>query len=66
MIRVVQNVNIRILWGIRGIYRIPNARVRKLGGAKKEVDERIDGRVLRWFGHTRVIIGSPSVDPPGK
>ena len=30
---------------------VPNALLRELCGVKNGVDERIDERVLRWFGH---------------
>ena len=30
---------------------MPNARVNKLREGKKGVDGKIDGNVLRWFGH---------------
>ena len=30
---------------------VPNARIRKLGGVTKVVDEKIDEVVLRWFGY---------------
>ena len=45
--------NLRGLFGIREIDRVPNARIRKLCGVMKEVDERIDEGVLRWFGHLK-------------
>ena len=31
--------------------KVPNARIRELGGVKKGVDERIGEGVLRWFSH---------------
>ena len=34
---------------IKRIGRMPNARVRKLCGVKKGVNERIDATVIRWF-----------------
>ena len=37
--------------GIRRMDRVPNARIRKLCGVRKGLDERIDEEVLRWFGH---------------
>ena len=37
--------NIREFLGIR------NARIGELCGVKKELDERIDEGVLRWFSH---------------
>ena len=43
--------NLRGLLGIRRMDRVLNARIRELFGMKKEVDERIGERVLRWFGH---------------
>ena len=42
---------IRGFLGIRGMDRVPNARIRELCGVKKDLDESIDEGVLRWFGH---------------
>ena len=53
-IRVVQTDNVRGLLGTRRMDKVPNARIRKLWGRTKGVDERIDG-VLRWFGHVEKI-----------
>ena len=47
----VQMDNLKRLVGIRRIDKVPNARIRKLCGVKKGVDEKIDEGVLRWFGH---------------
>ena len=41
--------NFRGLLGIKRMDRVPNARIRELCGVMKEVDERIDEGVLRWF-----------------
>ena len=49
--RAVQMDSIRGLLGIRGMDRVPNARIRELCGVKKDLDESIDEGVLRWFGH---------------
>ena len=35
--------------------RVPNARIRKLCGVKKGLDEIIDEGALRWFGHMERI-----------
>ena len=43
--------NLRGLLGIRRMDRVPNARIRELCGVTKEVGERIDEGVLRWFEH---------------
>ena len=43
--------NLRGLLGIRIMDRVPMARIRKLCGVKKNLDERIDEGVLWWFGH---------------
>ena len=43
--------NLRGLLGIRRLGRFPNARIRELCGMRKDIDERIDKDVLRWFGH---------------
>ena len=48
---VVQMDNLRGLLGIRRMDRVPNAWIRELCGVKKGLDERIDGGVIRWFGH---------------
>ena len=50
-IRAVQMDNPRSLLGIRRLNRVLNVRIRFLCGMTKEVDERIDEGVLRWFGH---------------
>ena len=39
------------LLGISKMDRVPNARVRKLCGVRKDLDERIDEGVLRGLGH---------------
>ena len=33
--------------------RVPNARIEEFCGVTKDVDERIDKDVLRWFGHVK-------------
>ena len=43
--------NLRGLLGIRRMDKVPNARIRQLCGVTKDVDEKIDEGVLRWFGH---------------
>ena len=50
-IRAVQMDNLEGLLGIRGMDKVPNARIRQLCGVTKSVDEKIDEGVLRWFGH---------------
>ena len=79
-VRAVQMDNLRGLLGIRKMDKVPNARIRKLCRVTKEVDERIDEGVLRWFDHRekmendmlakRVIVGecvgSRSVGRPRK
>ena len=47
--------NLRGLMGIRRVDKVPNARVRELCGVTKEVCERIDEGVLRWFGHVEIM-----------
>ena len=47
--------NLRGLLGIRRMNRVPNARIRELGGVTKGVDERIDEGVFRWFSHVERI-----------
>ena len=43
--------NLRGLLGIRRMDKFPNARIRKLCGVTKGVDEKIDEGVFRCFGH---------------
>ena len=43
--------NLRNLLGINRMDKVPNARIRQLCGVTKDVDERIDEGVLRWFAH---------------
>ena len=45
--------NLRDLLGIKRIDKVPNARIRQLCGVTKDVDEKIDEGVLRWFGHMK-------------
>ena len=49
MVRSLEMDNFKSLLGIRRIDGMPNARVRDFCGVKKEVDERSDETVLRWF-----------------
>ena len=35
--------------------KAPNARIRKLSGVTKGVDEKIDEGVLRWLGHVERV-----------
>ena len=51
----VQMDNLRGLLGIRRIDKVSNARIRQLCGATKDVDEKIDEGVLRWFGHVETM-----------
>ena len=50
-IKAVEVDNLRGLLGIRRMDKFLNARIRELCGVTKEVDERIDEGILRWFGH---------------
>ena len=43
--------NLRGLLGIRRMDRVLNVLIKKLGGMRKGLDERIDEGVLRWFSH---------------
>ena len=45
-IRALQIENLRGLWGIRRMDRVPNAQIKELCGVKKGMDERIDETVL--------------------
>ena len=49
-VRAVQMHNLRGLIGIRRMDRVLNARIRKLCGVKKGLDEMTDEGVLRWRG----------------
>ena len=49
-ISIVQMDNLRGLLGIRGMDRVPNARMREFCGVTKGVDERIDESDLRFSG----------------
>ena len=55
-IRAVQMDNLRGFLGIRKMDRAPNARIRELCGVTKEVGERIDEGVLRWFGRVERML----------
>ena len=35
--------------------KFPNTRIRELCGLTKEVDEKTDEGILRWFGHVERI-----------
>ena len=50
-IRAVQMDNLREYPGISRIDRVPNVWIRELCRVYKKLDERIDERVLQWFGH---------------
>ena len=54
-VRTLQMDNLRELLGIRTIDRVPNARIRELCGVMKDLDERNDEGVLRWFDHVERI-----------
>ena len=43
--------NLKRFLGIRRMNRVSNSRIREFCGVMKEVYERIDKGVLRWFGH---------------
>ena len=45
--------NLRGLLGIRRMDRVQNARIRRLCGLTKGIDERIDEVVLWGFGHMK-------------
>ena len=42
---------LRGLLGIRRTDRVPDARIRQLCGVRWGLDEKIDERILSWFGH---------------
>ena len=50
-VKAVQKDYLRGLLGIRRMNRFPNAQIRELCGVRKDLDERIDEGILRWFGH---------------
>ena len=50
-VRAVHMYNLRVLLGIRRKDKIPNPRLRESCGVAKQVNERIDEGVLRWFGY---------------
>ena len=50
-VRAIQMDYLRGLLGIKRMECVPNARVRKLCGVRKGLDERINEGILRWFGH---------------
>ena len=43
--------NYRGLLGIRRMNKLPNTRIKQLCGVAKDVEEKIDEDVLRWFSH---------------
>ena len=49
--KAAQMDNLRGLLGIKRMDRAPNARIRKLCGVRKGLEEMIDEGVLRWFSH---------------
>ena len=56
MIRPVQMENLKGIIGSRRMDRAPNARNKDLCEVTKEIDEKIDERVLRLFGHVQRIV----------
>ena len=50
-IEAVQMDNLRGSLDIRRMDRVPNTRIREVCRVNNSLDERIDERVLRWFGH---------------
>ena len=57
-IRSVQMGNLLGLLVIERMNRVPNAQIRELCIVKKDLDERIDEGMLRWFSHVeRMEIG---------
>ena len=54
-IRSAKMDNLRGLRVIRRMDNVPNARIRQFCGTTKDVDEKIDDSVLRWFGHVNRI-----------
>ena len=49
-IRAVHIHNLRGLLGMRGMDKVPNARIRQLCGVTKGVDGKINEGVHGWFG----------------
>ena len=47
----VQMNNLRGFVGFMRMYKVSNARIKQLCGMTKNVNEKIDENVLRWFGH---------------
>ena len=47
--------NLRGLLGIRRMDRVPNTWIRELCRVKRDLDERIDEGILRWFDHVEKI-----------
>ena len=41
---------IEVCWVV-GEWIVPNKRIRDLSGVTKRMNEKIDGSLLRWFGH---------------
>ena len=44
------------LLSIRKMDKVANARIRKLSGVTKRVNERIHESVIRWFGHMEIMV----------
>ena len=55
MIWAMQMDNLRGLLGIRRMDKVQNARIRRLCGVTKGVNQKIDEGILRWFGYVKRI-----------
>lgn len=54
-IRVVCVDNLRVMIGVTS-GRMRNERIRKLIGVRKEVEEIIDERTVKWYGHIKRMV----------
>ena len=46
---------LRSLVGMSRMDRVRNKEVRRISGIEKELASRVDQRVLKWFGHSKIM-----------
>ena len=55
IVNVLEMKCLRSLVGVSRMYRVRNEEVLRTAGIERELANRADQRVLRWFGHVERI-----------